>query len=107
MNYGRFLRYFNDWLQTQNWPLAELSPARWEHFLATRNWGGGTPYNCWQAIKAYLAWEFGADYPCKGLRVYRPDPGPQRTLDAKEVQLLIASIDTTTQAGSRDLPRCC
>ena len=38
------------------------------------------------------------------MRVHRPDPGPQRTLDAKEVKTLVASIDTTTKAGSRDLP---
>ena len=63
--YGRFIRFFNDWLQTQNFPLSELSPAHWGAFLATRNWGGGTPYNCWQALKAYLKWEFGAEYPCK------------------------------------------
>ena len=102
--YGRFLRFFNDWLQTQDFPLAELSPARWQDFRATRDWGGGTPYHCWQALKAYLKWEFGENYPCKGMRVYRPDPGPQRTLDAREVRTLIASIDTTTQAGRRNLP---
>ena len=61
--YRRFLRFFNDWLQTQDFPLAELSPARWQDFLKTRKWGGGTPYHCWQALTAYLKWEFGADYP--------------------------------------------
>ena len=104
VNYGRFLRFFNEWFQTQDFILSELSPARWEAFLATRNWGGGTPYNCWQAIKAYLKWEFGRDYPCKRMHVYRPDPGPQRTLDTSEVKQLIAAIDTTSQAGKRNLP---
>lgn len=102
--YGRFLRFFDDWLQTQDFPLSELSPKRWQDFLSTRQWGGGTPYHCWQALKAYLKWRFGRDYPCRGMHVYRPDPGPQRTLDADEVQQLIDSINTTTKAGSRDLP---
>lgn len=102
--YSRFLRFFNDWHQSQDFPLFELSPARWQDFLSTRDWGGGTPYHCWQALKAFLKWEFGENFPCKGMYVYRPDPGPQRTLDAKEVRTLIASIDTTTKAGSRDLP---
>ena len=102
--YRRFLRFFSDWHLTQDFPLSELSPARWQDFLTTRNWGGGTPYHCWQALKAYLKWEFGADHPCKGMTVYRPDPGPQRTLDAKEVKTLIASIETTRKAGRRDLP---
>lgn len=104
-NYGRFLRYFNDWLLEQDFPLSELSQHHFKNlFLPTRNWSGGSPYNCWQALKAYLLWEFGRDYPCKGMHIYRPDPGPQRTLDAEEVETLIASIDTTTRSGRRDLP---
>ncbi len=104
VGYGRFLRYFNDWLAGQDLEVADLRPADFHRFRKTRNWGGSTPYIAACALKAYMRAMHGKEHPFLKLYVYRPDPGPQRTLKDEEVIRLIQSLDTTTRAGSRDLP---
>ena len=102
--YTAFLRYFDRWLADKDLDLVDLRPAHFQEFLTTRTWGGATPYHAAAALRAYIRWAHGELHPFLKLKVYRPDPGPQRTMDQAEVERLLGSIDTTSHSGGRDLP---
>lgn len=58
------------------------------------------------AVKGYLRFMFGGSHPALALRIPRAPVPPRRGLNTSEMQLLLASFDTTTSRGRRDLAMC-
>lgn len=68
-----------------------------------KNWASATKYSAGAAVKKFYRWKYGEFHSVNNVKVRRVDPGPQRTLDQDELLDVLASIDTTTITGIRDL----
>lgn len=53
-------------------------------------------YQLATSARQYSVWMFGPAHPLQKLRVYREDPGPQRTLNQNKVDKLISSLGNST-----------
>ena len=85
---------------------SNLSPAQLRAWLTDLGHGPNATWVAYCAARSYLAWAYGRQHPALALRVRREDTPPQRTLDIDQVQALLASHDTMTPKGIRDLALC-
>jgi integrase len=58
------------------------------------------------AIQRFLRWKFGDKHPALAAKIKRLPGKPQRALDRKTALKLLASFDTYTAKGARDLAIC-
>lgn len=67
-------------------------------------WGRATRRLASCALRSFFKWVVAdLESPAAKIRISRPKPRPQRTLDELEVQKLLASCDTATIKGTRDV----
>ncbi len=80
-----------------------VAPATVKEWFDTHRWSSSTMHFAAAALRTFYRWKYGEAHPILAVRVRRVDPGPQRTLTAEEVSMLLSSINTRTEKGIRDL----
>ncbi len=101
--YRRAIRLLKDKLGDR---LSQLDPCSFRAWLNSYGWGSSTQCVAYNAVRGYLRWRFGEAHPALVLRIKRAECGPQRTLKAGQVMQLLASFDTLSLKGIRDLALC-
>lgn len=81
----------------------ELSSRELFDWLNRDEWGSNNRSVMLYAIRGFLRHHFGASHPALTLKIKRVKSAPRKALTKKEVNLLLASFDTTTVKGIRDL----
>lgn len=82
---------------------ADLSASDLIDILNKPEWGSSHRHATLCAWRKYLAWKHGAAHPALGAKVKRAKPKMQRRLNVKQATELLASFDTSTTTGKRDL----
>ena len=98
------LERFADWLRANGLRHDEVSRRQLLEWLNTYGWSQSTKHNAACALRLFYRHLVGAENsPAEGVRIRRPQPRAQRTLTEDEVQRLLASLDTSTETGARNL----
>lgn len=87
--------------------LGGLDAVGLQCWLDGLGWGSSATWLALCCTKSFLRWQFGDDHPALRLRMKRQATGPQRSLKLAQVQALLASFDTSSPKGRRDLAMCC
>lgn len=82
---------------------ATLSAAGLVKAIDNCNWGNKRRCVALAAVKKYLAWTYGNSHPALQAKIKRVQSKKQRSLTAKQVRELLASFNTATASGSRNL----
>jgi site-specific recombinase XerC len=92
-------------LELLNLPdLAVIDAAKLVGFIQSRpGWGNSQQYVALCACRKFLAWQFGVAHAALSARIKRVRPRRQRTLTAVHALDLLASFDSRTPKGCRDL----
>lgn len=104
-NYEFYLRNWFNWFYEQkpNGDPQEVDAVDVAKWLSTHpRWVSSTRYTAVAALRKFYRWKWG-EHPVCQIRIKRIDPGPQRTLDQRELMDVLSTIDTTTLSGIRDL----
>lgn len=83
--------------------LEHLTAAQLVKFVDQPNWGNSWQYVSLVASRKFLVWMFGQSHPAQAARIKRTRPRRQRVLSAGRALDLLASFNTHTAKGSRDL----
>lgn len=86
--------------------LENLDALKLRSWLDAHDWGSSAKWVAWCTVKGFLSWKYGADHPALRLKVRRTEAGPQRSLNMGQVKIILASFDTMTAKGIRDLAIC-
>jgi integrase/recombinase XerD len=105
--YGRILNEFFVWIRLNHIHDRDFSLATDDDFFdfleEQTGWGDSYRYNAACAVKKFYRYKYGDSHPMASIRVRRAKPAPQRTMTWEELEKLLASFDTTTYKGIRDL----
>jgi integrase/recombinase XerD len=102
--YRHYLEMLAEWMETQALPPVELDAEEFIDFLGEHPaWSDSTQHSAACAAKSFYRWRYGPGQPIEAVKVKRRDPGPQRTLETDQVNQLLASLNTTTREGIRNL----
>lgn len=82
--------------------LEKLDAAGLLRFVAVPEWGTNQRYTALCACRRFIAWKFG-DHPSLSARLKQGKPKRQRVLSVEKALELLASFDTSTRSGARDL----
>ena len=96
------LRFFK-WLDGDGLSLDSVTAVQFRDWLDSHAWSNATQYLAYNAIRAFTRWRYGEQHPLMRAKVRRDKPEPQRTLSFEQVKRLIASIDSKSPKGIRDL----
>lgn len=83
--------------------LDQLSAADVLALIDNPAWGNSQRSVTLYAIRKFLRWKFGSGHPALSAKIKRIPPRPQRALDLAQAAQLLASFNTQTAKGSRDL----
>jgi integrase len=72
-------------------------------FISKPDWGNSQRYTALCACRKFIAFTFGVNHPALLARLKRVQPKPQRVLKKDIALQLLASFDTSSPAGARDL----
>jgi integrase len=72
-------------------------------FVTRPGWGSSTRYVALCACRKFIGWLYGQSHPALTARVKQSSPRPQRVLSVASALDLLASFDTFTPKGRRDL----
>ena len=86
--------------------LAGLDGLGLRAWLDRRGWGSSMRWMAFCAIRVFLRWRFGSTHPALALKIKRLPSPPQRSFRLPEVKILLASFDTSSAKGRRDLAIC-
>ena len=87
--------------------LADLDAAGLVQFVQSHShWGNSQQWVALCACRKFLAWQFGASHPALSARIKRIRSRRQRTLTVASASDLLASFDTSSPKGCRDLALC-
>ena len=81
----------------------EMGAADLLLFVSRPEWGSNQRYTALAACRKFIAWRFGSGHPALCARVKRVRAKRQRVLSASVALELLASFDTYTAMGARDL----
>lgn len=81
----------------EDWRAADLI-----QFVSRPEWGASQRYVALYACRRFLRWRF-EDHPALAARIKSVKPKKQRVLTVSKALELLASFDTSTPAGARDL----
>jgi len=84
-------------------PLEKMMAADLLVFINRDEWGNSRRCVALAASQRFIAWRYGVDHPALNARVKRMRSKRQRVLSADQALQLLASFDTSTAKGSRDL----
>lgn len=87
--------------------LKNMDATRLNEWLTREEWGSSYRWVNFCAIKNYLRWKYGDSHPALKLKIKRYESGPQRCLEIEQVTDLLASFNTATPFGVRNLAICC
>ena len=71
-----------------------------------RTWGPSMRWMAMCCIKSYVRWRYGDRHPALEMQMKREESPPQRVLREHQVEKLLASFDTRTAVGRRNLAIC-
>lgn len=74
--------------------------------LQQSGWGNARQCLALAATQKYLAWKYGHSHPALTARIKRITGKPQRSLSPENALKLLASFDTYSAKGARDLAIC-
>jgi site-specific recombinase XerC len=86
--------------------LASMTAAELLKILDQSGWGNARQCLALAATQKYLGWKFGQAHPALSAKLKRMVGKPQRALDEDTALKLLASFDTYTAKGARDLAIC-
>ena len=84
-------------------PTENLTAADLVNFISKPEWSSNTQYTALCAVRKFIAWRHGKNHPALSARIKRIKPKPQRVLTKDLALKLLASFDTSTAIGCRDL----
>jgi len=88
-------------LPVEDWQACDLLA-----FVSRPEWGSAQRCVAFYALRAYLRWRWGDNHPALLAKIPAVKSKKQRVLTADLALRLLASFDTSTAAGSRDLALC-
>lgn len=80
-----------------------MSAAELLNFVCRPEWGPSTQHSAFYACRKFITWLYGSNHPALIAKFKRIKPKPQRVLTHALALNLLASFDTSTCAGARDL----
>ena len=83
-----------------------LDAVNFRVWLESHGWGMSAQWVAYSAVKGYLKWKYGAQHPALSLKIKRAVTPPQRVLRVPQIKDLLASFNTSTAKGRRDLAMC-
>lgn len=84
--------------QSENMTAADLI-----NFVSKPDWNSSTRYTALCACRKFISFTFGVNHPALCARIKRTKSKPQRVLSKDLALRLLASFDTSTAIGSRNL----
>lgn len=106
--YGAHLKFFVDWcgcVGVKAWE--EVTPDMIERFLESKKtWGSSMRWSAVCALRKFFSWKYGENHPICSVTIDREASKPQRTLNRRKANQLLALFDTTKPKGIRDLAIC-
>jgi integrase len=91
---------------TKSPDLANMAAAELLEILANTGWQNARQCVGLAATKQFLKWKYGDKHPALAAKLKRSKGKPQRALDKETAIRLLASFDTYTAKGARDLAIC-
>lgn len=85
---------------------AAFTAAEFVRLLKSSGWGNARQRVALAAVKKFLTWHYGPQHPALTARIKREEGRVQRSLDPATALKLLASFDTYTPKGARDLAIC-
>lgn len=103
--YGKHLELFATWCTSKGvkeWDqvTAALVEDYWD---SQTHWASSTRWSAVCAIRRFVRWKYGDNHPIVALKFDREASPPQRTLNHKQADQLLALFDTSRPKGIRDL----
>jgi len=86
--------------------LAKMTASELLTILKQSGWGNARQCVALAATQKYLAWKYGHSHPALTAKLKRVQGKPQRALDPETALKLLASFDSYTAKGARDLAIC-
>lgn len=86
--------------------LSKMPASELLELLKQSGWGNARQCLALAATQKFLAWKFGHTHPALTAKLKRVQGKPQRSLDPQTALKLLASFDTYTAKGARDLAIC-
>jgi integrase/recombinase XerC len=83
--------------------LETLTPTIFKNWLLSQGWSNSTQWVAYSAVRGFVRWKFGAKHPVLSLKLKRGQSPPQRWLTDDLIDNLLASFNTQTIKGIRDL----
>ncbi|RIK31162.1 MAG: hypothetical protein DCC56_02945 [Anaerolineae bacterium] len=83
--------------------LAALDAAQLIQFITRPGWGNAQQNVALFCVKKFLKWKFGALHPALAAKIPRIKSTPRRSLDPDKALQVLASFNTHTASGARDL----
>lgn len=83
--------------------LESLDAAGLLNHIQKPAWGNSQQTIALFASRKFLRWLYGANHPALSARIKRITPPPRRSLNPDQALTLLASFDTYTPIGARDL----
>lgn len=103
-SYRYALTRLSDWLEEHTLTVDELTVEAYDLFLNGHNWSNNMRRLYASAIRKFLQWLQGnREHPIFEIKLPKDDSLPGRSLDAQALRDLLASFDTSTPLGWRDL----
>jgi integrase/recombinase XerD len=97
--YRHSMREFFTWMNHELMDLDQVTLLAVRRWMDKKGWSNSTQHTCAAAVRLYICWKFKGRHPLVRLQVRREDPGPQRTLTAAQLKLLMASLIPENQTG--------
>ena len=83
--------------------IEHLSAAGILQLINKPGWGNSQQSCTLFLFQKFLRWKFGAQHPALNAKIKRTKPKPRRSLNPDKALQLLASFDTYTPIGARDL----
>lgn len=83
--------------------LTQLDATGLINFISRPGWGNSQQSVALHCIKKFLTWKYGSLHPALTARIKRITPPPRRSLNPDQALQVLASFNTYTPAGARDL----
>lgn len=102
-SYRYALKRVAKWLEQNNLTFDDMTLAIYRRFINANNWAGNSQRMYGASLRAFYKWLGKPDHPIFTERLPRDTAAPGRVLDLNQLRDLLASFDTTTVIGWRNL----
>ena len=101
--YKYCLALLRDHLETNQLNFRDLSIDDYMAYIEGQEWNQNTARLHCSAARSFLRWKFGNAHPVLQLNLPREDSRPGRVLNKERLNQILATFDTSTGKGWRDL----